>query len=409
MNKIRALIWGAGKKTAATLCNEELFKNLDVVGVADNNESKIGKDYHGYTVWGIKDVIERKDCFDCIIISVEKFKDIHEQLTKAIDVPIYTGADELLCRRCSIDISSRCNAKCSYCYTGRKNNGGFEADPKDDLTLDEFKRIHRHLISSGLIFPFNEIMLYSWGEPFVNRDYLKIIDYLADSDQVFSISTNGSVLKLSQNPKAYEKCKVAVFSLSGMSQEAYGRIHGFKIDVIKENIKRLVKNMRECGFKGKAVLSFHVYKFNRSEVSEAEDFSKEAGLEFKPVPAYLASWSLLRGYYNNSISRQQRIDIDDNLFMDIYSDILKNRPKDFRCQLENIISINSNGKLELCCCTDQDTPLYFWKNITDISGQNEWRGYRTEMMGSDTCRECRQLGIDYLITGEAGEYFEHRK
>lgn len=73
------------------------------------------------------------------------------------------------------------------------------------------------------------------------------------------------------------------------------------------------------------------------------------------------------------------------------------RPTDFRCPLENILSIDENGIIVLCCCCDKDAPDFLWKSIMSINSAAEWKLYRKDMLACQTCKECRYLGVDYWI------------
>ena len=165
------------------------------------------------------------------------------------------------------------------------------------------------MLKIRLIHPFNEILLYNWGEPFLNPDYFKIIEFLNEKNQVYSLSTNASVLKLANekiNSNIYSTCKTVVFSMPGFSQNSYDKIHGFSIEKIKENIQLLITNMREKGFNGDGILSYHVYQFSKKELEEAKEFSIKLDLKFIPIYSYFAGWSLMEKYLTNALSSTKR-------------------------------------------------------------------------------------------------------
>jgi MoaA/NifB/PqqE/SkfB family radical SAM enzyme len=398
--KIRVLIWGAGNM------GEKVYKkflnsgDIEVVAFGDNSVSKIGTIYCDLPVVSVDNVVENQQNIDFIIISTFDYEPIYKQLTEVISIPIYCNYGafymEILSFRCSIDITGWCNAKCKYCYTGRKNRLGISTE-KTYMTYESLVKTHQHLVETGILYNFNEVMLYSWGEPLLNPDYLRIIEYLSEQGQNYSLSTNASVVKLTNNPIAYKNCSTVIFSLSGMTQESYGKIHGFDLEIIKRNIKELIGNMRMHGFKGDAKLSFHEYKFNKDEVEKAREFAEGLGLIFEPIKAYLASWSLQNDFLNQCVPSEFLKDMKKELYIENIYKTIDERPNDYRCPLENILSIDDKGFIELCCCCDKDAKDFLWKNVLCLENVNAWRTYRKGMLNCSTCVECRTKGIDYWI------------
>lgn len=394
---LRIIIWGFGNGGKRLSEEIENYDYLKLVGFGDNDTRKIGCCYGNIKVCGIEEIKRNRENIDCVIIAVPQgdSEDLYQQLISELEIPVYRNISELVNKRFSIDITGWCNAKCKWCYTGKKNRT--ESPEKSYMRYEDFVEVHQHLVHSGIMHHFQEVMLYSWGEPFLNPDYLKIIDYLADEKQVFSISTNASYPQYTDNHKAYETCKTVVFSLSGISNESYKRIHGFDVEIIKANIGKIVDNMRENGFHGRAELSFHVYKFNQNEIRAAKEFAEKLDLLFEPVPAYLNGMSMQKRYWGGEMSGSETQEVENELFMSHIDDLIKERPIDYCCPLENIVSIDSDGKLELCCGSDAGTDDFKWCNIFDIRNLEQWQKYRIEMLNSNTCQECKKYGIDYQI------------
>lgn len=394
---LRILIWGygyKGKKLAKEI--EKEYSYLELVGFGDNDAEKIGDRYGNVMVYGIEEIEQNQRNIDCIIISIPKEENLYKQLVEKLEIPVYKDIFELTNKRFSIEITEWCNAKCKWCYTGRKNRIG-ELIEKRYMPYEEFVKVHQHLVNSRIIHRFQEIMLYSWGEPFLNPDYLKIIDYLACRKQVFSISTNASYPQYTNNRTAYENCNTVIFSLSGMTEGSYRRIHGFDIELIKNNIRKIIDNMRQNGFQGEAKLSFHVYKFNQNEVEIAKRFAEKLNLLFEPVPAYLNNMSIQKRYWRGEMSNKEIFEVKDELLMSHVAELMNERPTDYHCPLENIVSIDSNGCVELCCGSDAGVNDFVWCSIFDIKSLKEWQSYREKMLNSATCQECREYGIDYWI------------
>lgn len=404
MKKDNVLIWGAanaGKETYMIL-NE--YNSINIIGFADNNKLKRGRIFCGKRVFSLIEVIEQLE-IDYIVIASMYYEQIYYQLTTILDVPIYKNVLELVDFRVSIDISGWCNAKCKWCATGIKNRGKKKV-LREYMPYEYFKKIYDYMLKIRLIHPFNEILLYNWGEPFLNPDYFKIIEFLNEKNQVYSLSTNASVLKLANekiNSNIYSTCKTVVFSMPGFSQNSYDKIHGFSIEKIKENIQLLITNMREKGFNGDGILSYHVYQFSKKELEEAKEFSIKLDLKFIPIYSYFAGWSLMEKYLTNALSSTQLKEAKQDLFLFHVEELIKSRPDKYNCVLENMLSINCLGNIELCCHCDDKVGDYTWGSLFEVKNVNDWQKLRMKMMSSNTCKECRLLGIDYWI-GNNPEY-----
>ena len=82
-----------------------------------------------------------------------------------------------------IDPSSVCNLRCPLCPTGR----GDKSRPKCFLKFDDFKRIIDEL-GDYLI----SVLFTNWGEPFLNKDFLKMVKYGKEIKKIpfLSVDTN---------------------------------------------------------------------------------------------------------------------------------------------------------------------------------------------------------------------------
>ena len=399
-DRAKVIIWGAGERGAATYNLLLEDDRVEIIGFGDNDTNKTGGVYFDLRIYNLDTIKELQDEIDCVLIAIDSGQEVFCQLKKELRIAVCRDykafCKEVLYMRCSIDISGWCNARCKYCYTGRRNISGISYK-KEYMEYDGFVRIHNHLIDAKVIHHFNEIMLYSWGDPLLNNDYLNIISYLSSQNQVFSISTNASSLKLTDCKDAYKTCSTVIFSLSGVRPESYKKIHGFDLSIIKNNIKTIIENMREHGFSGEGKLSFHVYRFNETELTEAKAFADSLNLKFEPIRAYLASWSLQKDYLSGGLDPELLNDIKKEIYTDNVEQLISERPGGYRCPLENILSLDRNGTIELCCCCDAGAKEFYWNNIIEIKSLSDWIDYRSRMLECETCVECRKRGIDYWI------------
>lgn len=390
----KCIIWGAGyggRKAYSYLNNIE---QIEILCFCDNNSELWGATIDDVPICDFFSL--KPDSYDYIVVGVLNAVDeVCEQLYRITDKPIILNWKEMVERRFSIDISGCCNARCRWCSTGRKNlKKGFEGHY---MSFDMFVQIYNHMCKIGLLRKYNEILLYSWGEPFLNPDYERIILFLRDNHQIFSLSTNASVPKFINDEKrdCYSTVKTIVFSMPGFSQYSYNQMHGFRLETIKSNIKEIMKNLNQNGFHGNSLISYHLYRNNIDELKSAYDFATELGIEIVPIVAYFASYELAKEYLLDSMDESDICLSRNDLFLNHVRKLIKDRPKEYRCLVENVISIHFDGRIELCCCCDDSADDFLWTNILSINSLSEWNNYRAKMLQSNTCLECRELGIDY--------------
>lgn len=382
------IIWGVGAKGEYTYNEIKYYNRYSVIAFADNDVNKIGHIFMGLTVLSAKEVQEIP--VDAIVIASTYSTEIKRQLSQITTAEVYENVD-LLIKKCIIDISGWCNSKCKYCITGIYNRNG--QCNREYMDYGLFKKIYEHLEKIGL--KFDEIQLYNWGEPFLNPDYVKIISYLSEKKQIWSVSTNASIIKnIDDNSAVYKYCKTITFSISGFTQKSYGYIHGLDLNIILQNIKKIYENAKESGFSGQANMAYHVYKFNIDEVEDARNYCKDNGLNFLPYYAYLAYSKYAYGYLENNLDNKENI--DSELYLDYVKDLLKNYNK-MECQLINTMTLDHTGRIELCSMTDKECGDYYWGKIFDINSVEEWNEYRLRMLNSCTCNKCINLGWNYWV------------
>lgn len=395
VRKSKVLIWGAGVHGKEVYQALEQHRRYETIAFGDNNAELWGKRKFYKPIIGPEAILRIPD-LDYIIIASAARNEIKKQLEQITSIPVCSNIDNLMIRRISIDISGFCNAKCKWCVTGRNNRRQYELY-KHYMTYDEFVRLYQHLYQNEIIEKSTEVMLYSWGEPLLNKDYVKIVEYLAEQEQKFSVSTNASRVQLLNVNEAYKTCCAFTFSMPGFSQESYDRIHGLSFEKIKRNIETLNANLWQTGFSGDASLSFHVYQFNTHEIEAAREFAKSLNLRFNPYYPYFNGNSMTEDYLEGRMGIETVNEAKQELYLSHVEKLLQQRPSDYRCFLENIISIDDKGDLVLCCASDEKCKDYKWGTIFNINSFEKMKIKRQEMLKSSSCQKCRQLGIDFWM------------
>lgn len=391
------VIWGTKAKGQNAFEILKEYEEIQIVAFGDNDPEQWGKTCCGKNIINVEQLEKLQDVDGVVIAaSPEYIEEIYKGLENAVKVPIYRNVHDLADMRASIDISGWCNAQCRWCATGIKNRNGVRTE-HTYMSVERFREVYEHLLEANILNRFNEVLLYSWGEPFLNPDYLKILEYLSLNDQVYSMSTNASAVKLSQTPGIYKNCRTFIFSMPGFSQKSYDKIHKFNFEKIKANIKEGIENIRRCGFEGDAILSYHVYQFNKDEIPMARSFAESLGIKFVPIYAYFAGFGLALQYLSDEMTQDVRKAAEQELILDHVSQLMTDRPADFECMIQRMISINAKGQIELCCCADHEVKDYEWGSVFNLKSYPEWEKLRKKMLHSETCKICRESGLCYWI------------
>lgn len=396
MDRKKVIIWGAGQRGKRAVEFLEQSRVYKIVGVGDNNVTRWKENFCGYKIINCDELKGLIDV-DLIVVASGYFQEIKEKLVHYTDVDIINGVEEIAFTRISIDISGMCNAKCKWCVTGRANRENRKGiRPGLYMSMKTFSDLYNHLYSSKIIEKSTEIMLYSWGEPLLNKEYIDIISFLDKQRQKFSVSTNASVVRMAEDD-IYKYCCSFVYSMPGFSQESYDRIHNFNFEMIKDNICRIHENIRSCGFVGEESISYHIYRFNDDEVSCARGFADDLGIVFNPYYPYFNGNSMAEKYLEKKMVETEITEAKSELYLEHVPQLLSQRPAGFQCFLRNILSFDFQGKLVLCCAADPGVSDYYFGNASDFKSYSEIRKKRLEMLSCSTCNKCRALALDYWM------------
>lgn len=143
----------------------------------------------------------------------------------------------------NVSISNKCNLKCLMCASDRSNQIAIEDNISEFMDLnfplyDYMTRNSEHL----------RVLIFTGGEPFVQKEVFDIIDYLIENDYSKDIflmfNTNGTVVKKNffKKMKFFKHVKIRI------SLEGYGKRQDYirfpsRWESIEENVKYIVHNL----------------------------------------------------------------------------------------------------------------------------------------------------------------------
>ena len=183
----------------------------------------------------------------------------------------------------SIEPTTACNLRCPECPSGLR---AFSR-PTGNLKTDFFRQTIDQL-SDKLAY----LIFYFQGEPFINPDFLKMVEY-AHTKRIYTISsTNGHFL---DRETAYRTVKSGldrlIISVDGTTQEVYEqyRKEGSLSRVI-EGTRELIAAKRTLGSRTPYIIfQFLVVGPNEHQIPEIKELAKSLGvdeLKFKTAQVY---------------------------------------------------------------------------------------------------------------------------
>ncbi len=297
----------------------------------------------------------------------------------------------------SIESGNLCNLRCPLCPTGQQDKSA----KKGFVSFDIFKKIVDEMGQYLTV-----IRLYNWGEPMLNKDFLRMVHYAKERGINIKISTNLSMGMEDGQIEALVKAGLEkiYISCNGASSETYLKYHvGGDFDLVMDNMKRLVQKKREIpGCHTKLVWLFHVFKHNEHEIAAAKELAKKIGVKIKISKMRPDMGKEVFETTQRALERD-RAWMPDNPEFTVVSTKQKKR---IGCMLPwTETMINWDGSVLPCCAVYSEK--YAFGNILENSFKEIWNNdmyvaARKEILGikndkQTICHICKSSG--YLHGG----------
>ena len=134
-----------------------------------------------------------------------------------------------------IEPTNFCNLSCPLCLTTSEN----QSRPRASLSYGTFKNFIDQVGDYLLL-----IVLWNWGEPFLNPDIFKMISYAKSKNILIHSSTNGNVQFSEEKAERLVKSGLdsLIFAVDGTTQKTYSKYRkGGNLELVLANIRTIVK------------------------------------------------------------------------------------------------------------------------------------------------------------------------
>ena len=289
-----------------------------------------------------------------------------------------------------IEPTNICNLQCPLCPSG---NGTLKR-AKGYMDLDVFKKIINDIEKTAFM-----VVLWNQGEPYLNKDFSKMVKYASDRGLFTLVSTNGNI-----DYEAEEIVKSGldsmIVSLDGTTQETYNkyRVNG-KLNTVIKGVKEIVAAKKKLKRSNPLLRwQFLVMKHNEHEIEEIKLLAKELevdNLELKSIQIY-SKEDIEKYLPTNPKYRRYKVS-GDNFELKFG---IKNRCR----RIWTNAVINWDGEVAICCF-DKDgifkvgnvktTRLnQLWKNDNITKIRNQILTNRSEINICKNCLEGVKIRIE---------------
>jgi radical SAM protein with 4Fe4S-binding SPASM domain len=285
----------------------------------------------------------------------------------------------------SIEPTTSCNLRCPQCPSGLRE---FSRDT-GMLDLNLYKKTIDQL-ESTLIY----LTLYFQGEPFLNKNFLKMVEYAAKSNIYTTTSSNAHYFtpEVAENTVMSGLNKI-IISIDGATQDTYGKYRiGGKLQSVLDGTKELVQQKKKHNSKFPHIVwQFIVFSHNEHQLEEVKEMAADYGVD------------------ELSVKTAQVYDFEQG------SELIPNDEEYSRYVLKNGKYVIKNELLNHCwrlwhacvitwdglvapCCFDKDAK-YRFGDLKTTKFQDVWRSesynmFRNKVLSGrkniDICQNCTE-------------------
>lgn len=291
-----------------------------------------------------------------------------------------------------VEIVSACNLSCPSCpvgnFTGNRLKRGL-------MPLETFEKIVNKISTEKPSEPV-EIWLFNWGEPLLHPQLPAFIDCIRRHGMICQLSSNLNIEKGLERLVAAGP-DVLKISLSGLSQETYGRYHrGGSIHLVRSNMHRLRYLLDKTGAATRVWVGHHLYRTTVQQMNAVKALCQGLGFGYHPIQAFYQPLEKnLRLMAGDPETAQEAI-LDDLLVHPraLFHHIKAHRSGGYDCELRfNQTVINADGSVALCCNVFDEANM-LGVQFLESSPEEQQRLKYTH----SCCKACRGIGADYSVS-----------
>jgi MoaA/NifB/PqqE/SkfB family radical SAM enzyme len=204
-----------------------------------------------------------------------------------------------------LETTNICNLRCPFCLTGKGITGGRELR---HMSYEEARSIIDQVADTIYL-----LQLYTWGDPLLNKDTIKIIEYAKSRNVYVMLSTNATAMTPAYNEKLLDAgIDYVTVAIDGGSDETYSKYRiGGEYSKVLSNVRSLLQLREQRKLNHPFVeWQFIVFRHNEHEVDATEKMAYQIGInKFTPLPAYVEDkdWHPVGEQYRQETFNPERL------------------------------------------------------------------------------------------------------
>ncbi|HNR19042.1 MAG TPA: SPASM domain-containing protein [Bacteroidia bacterium] len=286
----------------------------------------------------------------------------------------------------SFEPTTSCNLRCPECPSGLRSF----SRPTGMLQEELFKKVIDELAPT-----LNYLVFYFQGEPYLNKNFLDLVQYAVSKKIYTATSTNAHYLTDDAAKKTIESgLDRLIISIDGTTQEVYEQYRvGGNHEKVIEGAKRMVEWKKKLKSKTPHIIfQFLVVKPNEHQMDDVKKLAKEIGVDevaFKTAQVYEYETGNELIPENEKYSRYQKN--NDGTYS------IKNKLLNHCWKMWHSCVITWDGKV-VPCCFDKDA-THQLGDVSQISFKEVWQSnaynqFRKSLLKSrneiDICKNCTE-------------------
>jgi MoaA/NifB/PqqE/SkfB family radical SAM enzyme len=263
-----------------------------------------------------------------------------------------------------IEVSRACNLNCRICMRRNlESTTGF-------MSFDKFKEI----LSS---YNFREVALHGWGEPLLNKDIFKMINYAKRQGLKTSLTTNATLV--GEN--------ISNILDSGLDDIAFGYYDMNILTRSIDNVEDLITEKRKRGSKLKTYLDITIHRDNTEEIFAVIKKGHEIGVDAAVLHRLFNVYNVDKGFKNLSKKEEEELlmrikRVEKELDFKIYLPKKHTLP----CRIvKYTIFVTFDGRVTPCCFLPE---YYIGEGVANILRSNEYLSFLANMKNHEVCNKC---------------------
>jgi radical SAM protein with 4Fe4S-binding SPASM domain len=172
-----------------------------------------------------------------------------------------------------LEPTNHCNLKCPLCPTGR----GDTSVAYGLFKLDKYKEV---------VDVFGKwvqtVRLFAWGEPLLNKSFIKMIRYASQNPYKIRTFTNVNLNAITDEQikgLLTSNLDIVHASIDGVTQDVYEKYRvGGNLEAVFNNLKKLIAAKKLYKSNTKIKWAFIVNKHNEHQVEEAKKMARDLGI-----------------------------------------------------------------------------------------------------------------------------------